>query len=56
MILVLLGAPDTGKGTKAKVLSEKRGWVHLLALKDGGHPQPPAKGAHGASSGMVTAR
>ena len=29
MILILLGAPGTGKGTQAKVLAEKRDWLHL---------------------------
>ena len=29
MILILLGAPGTGKGTQAKLLAEQRGWLHL---------------------------
>jgi adenylate kinase len=29
MYLILLGAPGTGKGTQAKVLAERRGWLHL---------------------------
>jgi adenylate kinase len=29
MILILLGAPGTGKGTQAKVLAQRRGWLHL---------------------------
>jgi adenylate kinase family enzyme len=53
MILILLGAPGTGKGTQAKLLTEQRGW--LRALKDGDTPNP-AEGAHGASSAEVAAR
>jgi adenylate kinase len=29
VILILLGAPGTGKGTQAKLLAEQRGWLHL---------------------------
>ena len=29
MFLILLGAPGTGKGTQAKILAERRGWLHL---------------------------
>lgn len=29
MYLVLLGAPGTGKGTQAKILAERQGWLHL---------------------------
>lgn len=29
MILILLGAPGTGKGTQAKLLSQRNGWLHL---------------------------
>jgi adenylate kinase len=29
MILILLGAPGTGKGTQAKLLAAQRGWLHL---------------------------
>lgn len=29
MYLILLGAPGTGKGTQAKLLAERRGWLHL---------------------------
>jgi adenylate kinase len=29
MYLILLGEPGTGKGTQAKVLAEKRAWLHL---------------------------
>ncbi len=29
MILIMLGAPGTGKGTQAKLLMQKRGWLHL---------------------------
>jgi adenylate kinase len=27
--LILLGAPGTGKGTQAKILSERKGWIHI---------------------------
>jgi len=29
LFLILLGAPGTGKGTQAKILAERRGWLHL---------------------------
>jgi adenylate kinase len=29
VILILLGAPGTGKGTQAKLLAERKGWLHL---------------------------
>lgn len=29
MFLILLGAPGTGKGTQAKILAERFGWLHL---------------------------
>lgn len=29
MILILLGAPGTGKGTQAKLLAEQQDWLHL---------------------------
>ncbi len=45
MILILLGAPETGKGTQAKLLAEQQGWLHFSTLKDGGHPHTPAEGA-----------
>ena len=28
-ILILLGAPGTGKGTQAKLLAESDGWLHV---------------------------
>src|SRR5262245_50192584 len=28
-IILLLGRPGSGKGTQAKILSEKLGWIHL---------------------------
>ena len=29
MYLILLGAPGTGKGTQAKILAERIGWLHV---------------------------
>jgi adenylate kinase len=29
VILILLGAPGTGKGTQAKLLADRQGWLHL---------------------------
>jgi adenylate kinase len=29
MFLILLGAPGTGKGTQAKLLAERKGWLHV---------------------------